>query len=160
MNIKYYLDPATNKTYGYPDDGSLDSIIPGTYTSISLNEAQNIVNPPLTLDQQKTSQKDILTASYQDAIQVPVSYMGTTFQTDLSSQETLNKVLVALGGTTPGGFYWVDSNNTPVTMNFAQLQGLASTMMAQGWVAFQHLQAKKAAVNTATSKFDVTQITW
>lgn len=114
----------------------------------------------MTLDQTKVTQIATLTNAYNNAIQQPINYMSTTFQADSASQDTLNKVLVALSGTVPTGFYWMDSTNNKVSMTFAQLQGLAGAMMAQGWTAFQHLQAQKSLVNAATTATAVSAINW
>ena len=107
--------------------------------------------PANALAQAQADQVKTVTATYSAAIQAPVSYMATTFQADAGSQATLNKVLTVANGTVPAGFYWVDAANNQVAMTFAQLQGLASAMWAQGWTAFQELQTKKAAIAAATT---------
>ena len=107
--------------------------------------------PANALAQAQADQVKTVTATYSAAIQAPVSYMATTFQADAGSQATLNKVITAANGTVPAGFYWVDAANNQVAMTFAQLQGLASAMWAQGWTAFQELQTKKAAIAAATT---------
>ena len=107
--------------------------------------------PANALAQAQADQVKTVTATYSAAIQAPVSYMATTFQADAGSQAALNKVLTAANGTVPAGFYWVDANNNQVQMTFAQLQGLASAMWAQGWTAFQELQTKKASIAAATT---------
>ena len=160
MTEHLFLDPATNQIFSYPGDGSLDHLVPGNYSAITLAVADAIRNPPPSLDDIKTARKSLLEADYQLVIQQPVSYMGTTFQTDLDSQNTLSKVLVALPGATPPGFYWVDATNAQVPMTFAQLQGLAGAMMTQGWTAFQKLQTLKASINACTTPAAVDNITW
>lgn len=116
--------------------------------------------PPPTLSQAQAAQLELLNAAYNVAIQQEVSYLGTTFQADIVSQDTLNKVLVAANVSVPNGFYWVDANNNQVSLNYVQLQGLAAVMLAQGWTAFQHLQTQKAAVRAATTVKKVQAITW
>jgi len=112
----------------------------------------------LTLAEAQAAQIATLTAAYNAAIQLPISYMGTTFQADSGSQDKLTKSLVA--GTVPAGFYWLDANNVEVAMTFVQLQGLASVMLAQGQVAFTKLQGYKTEVRAATSVAAVQAITW
>jgi len=114
------------------------------------------------LAQAQAAQKADLEASYGSAISQNVSYLGTMFQADPASQDTLNKVLTALtpSGSTPTGFYWVDAFNNLVPMTLSQLQGLAAAMMAQGWTAFQHLQTLKAQVAAATTVAAVQAIVW
>lgn len=99
-----------------------------------------------------------LQASYDAAVQVSVSYMGSTFQADYNSQSILTKSLVP--GSVPLPFYWLAQDNTPVTMTFAQLQGLAGVMLAQGQTAFTNLQTRKAAVRNAATVAAVQAVTW
>lgn len=98
--------------------------------------------------------------SYQTAIQQPVAYMGKQFQADLSSQDTLAKAISGMSGTAPSGFYWVAADNSKVSMDFTQVQGLAASMFAQAWPAFQNLQDKKALVEAATTVAEVQAVTW
>lgn len=134
------------------------------YFSLPPNSGVNFVNGVFVLidalGDAKAAQQSIIESAYATAINQPVSYMGALFQADESSQATLAKVLVALPGTTPPSFYWVDANNNQVAMTFSQLQGLAGAMMAQGWAAFQHRQAQKAAVRAATTVAAVQAVVW
>lgn len=118
--------------------------------------------PGITLAQAQAAQLALIDAAYESAMQIPVAYMGTTFQADAASQDVLTKTLSALTptGSTPTGFYWVDTANNQVAMTLIQLQGLATTMLAQGWSAFQHKQTQKAAIRAATTVAAVQSITW
>jgi len=106
----------------------------------------------------QTAQIAELQKSYQAAIQASVDYMQTTFQADEASQIVLTKVLVV--GSVLDGFFWLDSNNAPVLMTYAQLQGLAAAMLAQGQTAFAKLQQLKATVRNATLIGDVLAVVW
>ena len=106
----------------------------------------------------QAAQTGTLQKSYQVAIQESVDYMATTFQADDASQIVLTKVLVV--GSVPDGFFWLDSNNVPVSMTFPQLQGLAAAMLIQGQAAFAKLQQLKATVRNATSIVDVLAVVW
>ena len=97
----------------------------------------------------RAAQIALLTESYAAAIQAPVPYMTTTFQADFASQDILVKSLAA--GAVPSGFAWYDVNNAPVPMTFVQAQGLVGVMLAQGQVAYVHLQNQKTAVLAATT---------
>lgn len=112
----------------------------------------------LSLADAQAAQIAALTVAYNAAIQVPVSYMSTTFQADNGSQDRLTGSLVA--GTVPAGFYWLDANNVQVGMTFAQLQGLASVMLVQDQAAFTKLQGYKTEVRAATSIAAVKAVTW
>jgi len=90
-----------------------------------------------------------LTKAYHAAIQQPVAYMGTTFQANTASQDMIAKSLAP--DAVPGGFAWLDAENSSVPMTMAQLRGLAGAMLAQGWAAFQELQERKATVRAATT---------
>ena len=104
------------------------------------------------------AQLNTLAESYNAAIQLPVSYLGSTFQADEPSQLVLTKCLVA--GSVPAGFYWLDANNHQVVMTFAQLQGLSTVMLVQGQAAFAKLQTLKAQVRAATTLSAVQAVVW
>jgi len=106
----------------------------------------------------QTQQLALLAAAYAAAIQQPVTYLDTSFQADEASQIVLTKVLVV--GAVMDGFFWLDANNAPVPMTFAQLQGLAAAMLVQGQAAFAKLQQLKAIVRNATSIADVLAVVW
>lgn len=112
----------------------------------------------VTLADAITTQILIIEEKYQAAIQLPVTYMTTTFQADNSSQSVLTKVLVA--GSVPTGFAWLDASNAPVQMTYVQLQGLAAAMLAQGQAAFSKLQTLKSQVRAATSVVKAQSIVW
>lgn len=119
------------------------------------------------LSQAKTTQIGILSAAYQAAISVAVSYttkaaVKQTFQADPQSVVNLQAMINAFSGAqaTPAGFYWLAADNTQVAFTFADLQGLGAAMGAQGWGAFQHLQTQKAAVMAATTVAQVQALIW
>ena len=66
----------------------------------------------------------------------------------------------AIAGATPAGFYWVAKDNTHVPFTPADLQGLYTDILAQGWAAFQTRQILKASVNAATTIAAVQACVW
>ena len=160
MADKYYLDTVSNTLHAFPGDGSMDKDIPYTFSLLTEEQFNEFINPPPTIDQLKVIQNKILTDACITTNQQSIVYMNTTFQADTNSQDILHKVLTGLGGTAPNEFYWVDTSNKKVTMNFTQLQGLASAMQLQSWTAFQKLQTLKAKVNTAKTSKTIQAITW
>lgn len=124
---------------------------PDTSLSPTLPESQQLVIA-------QTQQLALLAAAYSAAIQQPVAYLDTSFQADEASQIVLTKVLVV--GAVPDGFFWLDASNAPVTMTFAQLQGLAAAMLAQGQAAFAKLQKLKSEVREASSIDAVAAVVW
>lgn len=121
-----------------------------------------VPKPAPTAEQQliiaQTQQLALLATAYAAAIQQPVAYLDTLFQADEASQIVLTKVLVV--GAVPDGFFWLDANNQPVPMTFAQLQGLAAAMLAQGQAAFAKLQQLKSAVRAAATIDAVAAVVW
>jgi len=105
-------------------------------------------------------QIDLMDSSYQSAVTAPIAYMGTTFQADQASQDLIASVLTAAGGALPAGFAWYDVNNAPVTMTFAQLQGLAASILGRGQPLFIHKQTQKAAIRAASTVAQVQAVTW
>lgn len=112
---------------------------------------------PVLLAQIQLAQVATVAAAYQSAISQPVSFttagkVSKTFQADPGSIANLQGILAAFTASTlPTGFYWVSQDNTQVPVTYADLQGLAAAMGAQGWTAFQRLQTAKAAIAAATT---------
>jgi hypothetical protein len=108
------------------------------------------------------AQIQTLATSYQAALQVPITYMGTTFEADASSQIVVahSMMVYAVEGATPPGFYFVDSNNNQVPMTLAQLQGLGSAIAASYWSVFQKWTTLKAQVMAATTLAEVQAVVW
>lgn len=113
---------------------------------------------PASLVDLQADKIQVLTTAYETAIQLPVSYLTTTFQADADSQLVLTKTLSA--GSVPTGFFWMDSLNNQVPMTFTQLKGLAAAMLTQGQTAFANLQVKKTAVRAATTASAVAAVVW
>jgi len=138
---------------------ALDGQSAGKIIQPDANGIPVAVDPPApTLAQVQADQIVILTASYSASIQIPVAYMGTTFQADPDSQLLVAKCLAP--GAVPAGFYWQDVNDAQVPMTFAQLQGLAGVMLLQGQASFTKLQGYKGQVRAATTVAAVQAITW
>ena len=114
--------------------------------------------PPLTLSDAQTTQLALMDVSYQAAVGAPIAYMATMFQADASSQTTIAAVLTACGGSLPAGFTWYDVNNVAVPVTFAQLQGMAATILMRGQPLFIHCQTQKAAIRAAATVADVQAI--
>lgn len=90
-----------------------------------------------------------VTEAYNTANQLPIEYMGTTFQADYKSQDLLAKVLAA--GSVPAEFYWLDSTNIKIPMTYEQLQGLVLLLIERNQTNFNNLQMQKADINETTS---------
>lgn len=163
------------KTYQAPN-GSLyaldDAIDPANMVGfptgcVLLTDAQVFALRAPTLAQAQQTQLTTLYGAYQNAVQQDVSYTSAglvtkLFQADFGSQDTLSKMIAAYQktGLVPAGFYWVSSDNTRVPFTFADMQGLAAAMAAQGWTAFQLLQARKTSVMAATTVAQVQAVVW
>jgi len=108
----------------------------------------------------QSQQLALMDSSYTTAVTAPIAYMGTTFQADQTSQNLLASVLTAAGGALPAGFAWYDVNNAPVTMTFAELQGLAASILGRGQPLFIHKQTQKASIRAASTVAQVQSIVW
>lgn len=115
----------------------------------------------------QTTQTAAMYLAYTDAISQPVSYttaggVTKTFQADADSQDILSKTLSGYkaAGAVPEGFWWKSEDNTQVPFTLADLVGLSSAMLAQGWAAFQTLQARKASIRATTTRTEAQAITW
>lgn len=120
-----------------------------------------------TLAQAQTLQLAALEAAYDSASSTAIGYttkggVTATFQADTVSQSLVQTSLAgySAAAAVPTGFYWVAADNTQVAFTYADLQGLAATMIAQGWTAFQKLQTLKASVRAATTVAAVQAVVW
>ena len=149
---------ATFIPYDVPDNtwlylDSLNAI--QIYTALQM--AQKVMSAQIAL----------LYTGYQADIQKSVSYMSAAgvvelYQSNFASIDNLQRVLQGYGGTkiVPVGFYWVAADNVQVPFTYADLQGLATVMMAQGWIAFQKLQTLKAKILACTTVAQVQAVVW
>lgn len=151
--------------WAFESDGSQDKLITADMTPISDADLAALRAP--TLDQAQASQIAALTADYAAAIAQPVSYTSKagvvkTYQADPDSTNKLVQMLLACSGAqaTPAGFYWLSADNVQVPFEYADLQGLAAAMGAQGFPAFAHLQTLKAEVRAASDSAAVAAIVW
>jgi hypothetical protein len=127
-------------------------------------QALALQNPAPTLEQVQASQIAVITADYQSAIAQPVSYttvggMTKTFQADAGSQDVLLQAIAGynLVGDVPSGFYWLATDNTHVPFTLADLKGMYTVMLAQGWAAFQTRTTLKDEINAVAITATVTQ---
>ena len=111
---------------------------------------------PVLAAQTLAEQIAALVATYETAISQPVTFttaagVKQTYQTDPASRQKMADMLNAYEhtGAVPAGFYWVAADNTQVPFTLADLQGLVTEVGAQGWAAFQALQAGKKALGAA-----------
>lgn len=123
-----------------------------------LTDAQVAAARAPSLAQEQAAQAAAMALAYQAAISAPVSFttsgkVAKTYQADAQSRQNLSDMIAACAGAgaTPAGFYWVAADNTQVPFTYADLQGLAAAIGAQGWASFQRLQAANAAIAAATS---------
>lgn len=185
MGQKYAAYDSTGAIFAFYD--SEDSPVPSGVSVVEITEEQwqtclatpgysvasgALIPPPPPTPAQllaiaQASQIAAVTAAYNAAIQVPVTFstsagVSKTFQADSGSQDVL---LIAttgynLAGATPTGFYWVSSDNTQVPFVLADLKGLYGAMLAQGNAAFQKLQTLKSQIRAAGSPSDVAAAVW
>lgn len=109
-----------------------------------------------TLGQAQDLQVNLLESAYAAAITQPVAFTTAagqtqTFDADAAAQGNLLIATQGYGlvGSTPAGFYWVAVDNAQVPFTLEDLKVLYAAMLAQGWTAFQNLQAKKQSVRAA-----------
>lgn len=123
--------------------------------------------PTELLLEAQTAQIELLAQDYLTAIATDVGFTtaaGVTkiYQADPDSRRILTETVAGYtaSGSVPAGFWWKSTDNTKVSFTLADLQGLSDAMLAQGWAAFQNLDAKKADVEAATTVADVQAIAW
>ena len=99
-----------------------------------------------------------LETAYNNANELDIAYLGTTFQADTKSQDLIVKVLSA--GSVPTGFFWIDKANNQVAMTYTQVQGLSGAILTRNQVNFIKFQGLKARVKLATTQAELDAIVW
>ena len=119
----------------------------------------------------KAAQIATLQASYQAAINAPVSFKNAAGVTSTypagdtvalngaTAMQNLQRALDAGSAAWTLG-KWLDTNNVAQTFTYADLQGLAAAMAAAQTLDWQDLVAKVAEVNAATTVSAVQAVTF
>jgi len=115
-----------------------------------MDELEFITNKQVTLQR--------VEIDYNNANELNIDYMKTTFQADKKSQDLIVSVLSA--GSVPTGFYWIDKANAQIPMTYTQLQGLSGAVLARGQANFAKLQRLKAKVKSAKTQTALNKIVW
>lgn len=116
-----------------------------------LNSFQTIEQ--LGLDHAKEAQLIALNFFYKKELALPdgIVFNGATYQCDSDSWDSITKILST--GTLPNNFYWVDSGNNKIAMNFDELTSLAQAMAAKRFEVFNKFQLKKDEVRNAEDAY-------
>ncbi len=187
MGQKYASYNTSGTVIAYYD--SEDSPPPDSATVIKITDTQwmsaisspyqpvTVVNGVLTiptgptLDQAKASQIALLKASYQNAINAPVTFTNaagvtstypsgdTVLVTGQKAKNLLAEVISAGSASWTLG-KWLDTKNVAQTFSFSDLQGLAEAMEAAITLDYTDLVSKIAEVNSATTVSGVQAITF
>jgi len=140
-----------------------NNVLPAGATALTDAEyAAGVPTPIKTLAQARVEQLALMEMAYTLVITAPIVYMAATFQADLNSQDLLDKAIgkYTRQGAVPTGFWWKDLTNNHVAMTLAQLQGLGDVIGDRLWPAFQNLDARKAAIRSATTVQQVQGVVW
>jgi len=137
--------------------------LPDGYTREFVNGAYEFVEIPLPTDAEllaraKDTKLPELQTAYDNANQLDIDYMGTTFQADKKSQDLIVSVLSA--GSVPTGFYWIDRLNNQVVMTYTELQGLSGTILTRGQINFTKFQDLKVQISLAATEAELSLIVW
>lgn len=117
--------------------------------------------PPKSLAVVKSDRAVFIDSEYERVNQLPILYLGNTFQADNKSTALMTSalaVLTSVGGTV--GTSWWDIDNVPVAFTYAQFAGLGVAIFQRGQPYFVNKRAKKDLINSATTIAEVEAITW
>ena len=144
--MPYYKD--TNNQLHFSDSSYFEYLLPIGSVKITDEEADALLNPPLTIDQAKSIKRFEIEKSYQDDIQSDIIYLDCVFNASDTSQLLISKVISA--GKVPDGFFWQDVNNNRVSMTFSQIQDFAGAILERGQRSFVKLQDLKDQLHDET----------
>ena len=123
--------------------------------------------PSQLLASAQAEQSAAIDAAYAVSVQQNVTFKtaaGVThaFQADAGSQTVLMQATQGyqIAGSVPTGFFWKAADNTLVPFTLADLEGLYTTILAQGWAAFQKRATLKAQIAAASTVADVEAVSW
>ena len=117
--------------------------------------------PPKSLAVVKTERAAFIDSEYERVNQLPISYLGNTFQADNKSTALMTSalaILTSVGGTV--GTSWWDIDNAPVAFTYAQFVGLGVMIFQRGQPYFANKRAKKDLINAATTVEEVEAVVW
>jgi len=127
-----------------------------TLAKITQSDYEDIIAP--TFEQLQNKKLSEMEVAYNNANELDIDYMSTTFQSDKKSQDLITGILV--GGAVPSGFTWRDKLNVDVAMTFSEFQGLSQALVTRGqfnWVKYQGLKTK---ISLATTQAELDVISW
>jgi len=159
--MKYYKD-INNNPFAFEDNvtpeiiAKVEATHKTTLTKITLTAYKKLIAPSFT-ELQAVKLSELQTA-YNNANEIDIAYMGTTFQSDKKSQDLIVSVLSA--GSVPAGFFWLDTANNQVAMTYIELQGLSGAILARSQINFIKYQGLKGQVPLATTQADLDLIVW
>ena len=177
--MQTFFNSATGKYHQYEEDVTVDpptgtwstsSGVKGTCPTTLVPYTGTWPIPP-TLNQAKVAQITLLQASYQSAVNAPVTFKNaagvtstypsgnTVLINGMRAKDLLAEVIAAGEAAWTLG-KWLDTNNVAQTFTFADLQGLAAAMEASITLDWTDLIAKIDEVNNATSVAAVQTITF
>jgi len=148
--MKYYKDKS-NQLFVDPIVENHTGLV-----KITKSEFNTMLLP--SISELQTAKVNELGIAYNDANELDIAYMKTTFQADKGSQDLIVSVLSA--GSVPTGFFWLDKANNQVPMTYAALQGLSGAILARNQTNFVKFQTLKAKVSTAKTQADLDLIVW
>lgn len=111
----------------------------------------------------KLAQVQALSVPFNAAYSGNVTYMSATFPADDNTKLLLDfaqAIGIADGNSLPDSFAVLDINGSPVTMTYAQLNGLISAIGHQSLAAFAKFAGLKAQIAAATTIADVQAVVW
>ena len=146
----------------YYDGTNFQSIPANTNPVYTFNYTTKTWCDQRSLAQVRKSQNAVLLASYQSAVNMPVSFTNAagvastyTFGSNITDAGTnvqsLLAQIISAGSAAWTAGVWADTNGTYQTMTFADLQGLAVAVEALDTPNEQDLMIKMAAVQAATT---------
>lgn len=115
-----------------------------------------------TLEDLKLAKKEEIETARDGAIAAGVVFAGYRWQTDKISRENLMGTLTAAmaGVPLPDDFIWRSEDDQNIPADVAFLAGLSATILANGFIAYQHSWGLKALLEEAKTPTAVAAIHW
>lgn len=146
--MKYFKD-SNNQVYAFEEDGSQDDFISENLVPITLEEADALRFPPLTLEQLQRNALAKLPFWEAAERSSGVAFKGTFWLTTSAALQDIRDCMLA--GFVPNNV-WIDATRESVPMTFEELKGLWAEIVAKGSSIYERRVEMEKLILTLTEE--------
>ena len=161
--MKHYIDK-NKQVHGIGEasdiDGDQSFLVQDSWTLLTDEEFQAIINPPMTLEQAKEVQLSLLSDVFNTESNLPVTVGKNTYTGGYDSAGKLNGALSLASAMSQSIVTFFDINNLPIELPLADALTVITTIGTKFQSDFAKFQAYKVSINNSTSVAEIQSIVW